>query len=730
MKKKILLTLSILLFPLSVYAVPVMWDGNFSTQILQPLQSYWNANVRASYFTATSTTATNRFDGKMTLGLGSNPALIADSQLYVKQNNSYASILGGGGSAYAGMYIRSKDESSSFGGDATFVLSPEEGIQMAAKNSQMVIGSNIYILPNNNLGVGTTTPARKLSVTGDIHATGAYYASNNSAGISGQVLSSTGSGTQWITSLINLDLDAVLVNGNSAEDKTIKMLDTEYGFISELDAFGLISYEPTLQQWTGIDYEKLFFYAQGNNAVLKSDNLTGNTEHLLPNKSGTIAHTNDIPLHLVVESGGLRTATTTDYIKANHFIATSTSATSTLPNLFVTNFRLGGGLYDSANSIGTAGMVLQATGTSTRWVATSTLGITGGASTFLNLTDTISSYNVNRILYTSGSAVVDSSSFTFNGTTLTAPVLSVTTSTATSSFAGGLTVGSTNLVVDRVTGNVGIGKNPAPTGKLDVGGALSLRVQGNAFDAGVYAALVIGQGDSGGLYAIGRGNTANKPFTGLSGYDWGSGVGHDAGRYLYFGGGGWDVPDATGIAFYTAAAYNETKDQGVARMVISNTGNIGIGTTSPTQKLVVEGNVLADSYLEYSDVFVGDALTAIRNIKAEPNTRVGDWAKVDHDSLPSGVKYQKEVEILIKEEGERGELVKENVITETFVGRDLGKSVQLVTAGVKQLITQVDDIWTFLTQLFVKQNQLEQKVQELEARILLLEKTLNESRGL
>jgi hypothetical protein len=60
---------------------------------------------------------------------------------------------------------------------------------------------NLSILPvgNTNLGVGTITPSQRLHVAGNIRVTGAYYDSNNEAGTSGQVLSSTGSGTDWVT---------------------------------------------------------------------------------------------------------------------------------------------------------------------------------------------------------------------------------------------------------------------------------------------------------------------------------------------------------------------------------------------------------------------------------------------------------------------------------------------------------------------------------------------------
>lgn len=52
---------------------------------------------------------------------------------------------------------------------------------------------------DGNVGIGTASPSQALHVSGSARVTGAYYDSNNEAGTSGQVLSSTGSGTDWIT---------------------------------------------------------------------------------------------------------------------------------------------------------------------------------------------------------------------------------------------------------------------------------------------------------------------------------------------------------------------------------------------------------------------------------------------------------------------------------------------------------------------------------------------------
>ena len=48
-------------------------------------------------------------------------------------------------------------------------------------------------------GLGTSSPSQVLHVVGNARVTGKYYDSGNSAGTSGQILSATGSGTDWVT---------------------------------------------------------------------------------------------------------------------------------------------------------------------------------------------------------------------------------------------------------------------------------------------------------------------------------------------------------------------------------------------------------------------------------------------------------------------------------------------------------------------------------------------------
>ena len=59
---------------------------------------------------------------------------------------------------------------------------------------------------NLRLGVNTTLPTEALMVSGNARVTGAYYDSSNSPGTSGQVLSSTATGTFWTAGGVSNEL--------------------------------------------------------------------------------------------------------------------------------------------------------------------------------------------------------------------------------------------------------------------------------------------------------------------------------------------------------------------------------------------------------------------------------------------------------------------------------------------------------------------------------------------
>jgi hypothetical protein len=68
-----------------------------------------------------------------------------------------------------------------------------------ADNGDYIANVATFLRTNGYVGIATITPTEQLHVSGNVRVTGAYYDSSNSAGSSGQVLSSTGSGTDWVS---------------------------------------------------------------------------------------------------------------------------------------------------------------------------------------------------------------------------------------------------------------------------------------------------------------------------------------------------------------------------------------------------------------------------------------------------------------------------------------------------------------------------------------------------
>jgi hypothetical protein len=81
------------------------------------------------------------------------------------------------------------------------LITPENGalrIATGGAGAGSVGTSGLFIDQSQNVGIGDDTPSYKLDVNGDFRATGALRDSAGDAGTSGQILSSTGTGTNWV----------------------------------------------------------------------------------------------------------------------------------------------------------------------------------------------------------------------------------------------------------------------------------------------------------------------------------------------------------------------------------------------------------------------------------------------------------------------------------------------------------------------------------------------------
>ena len=135
------------------------------------------------------------------------------------------------------------------------------------------------------------------------------------------------------------------------------------------------------------------------------------------------------------------------------------------------------------------------------------------------------------------------------------------------------------------------------------------------------------------------------------------------------------------------------------RLIVKSNGYVGIGDTTPAQKLDVAGGVRANAYYEYSKTFEGDAIKLIKKIK--PKTKpVKGWAEVDHNSLPEKVKvkvkekrwYDKAKKKKMPKDFSPDPKKIKNYTRkeETVLCRSLGASVQLNLGAIKQLVEKVE----------------------------------------
>lgn len=278
--------------------------------------------------------------------------------------------------------------------------------------------SILFVGQNSRVGIGTTTPGQTLVVVGSTTITS----------LGAGVVQSTASGNLLIAPVtLTSQVTGLLPVANGGLASSTLGTSVVGGVVNDTNVTGSIANNALTLGWTGtlsVARGGLASTTLGTSVVggvINDTNVTGS----IANNAITLGWTGQ----LAVSRGGTGTSTLTDHgvlvgsgtsaidalsvgtngqllvgsAGADPVFATANCAANltctlgagsfqidvddpftitkiTATNASTTNMTLSGRLYDNINSAGTLGMVLQTTATSTQWVATSTLGISGSLS--------------------------------------------------------------------------------------------------------------------------------------------------------------------------------------------------------------------------------------------------------------------------------------------------------------------------------------------------------------
>ena len=191
--------------------------------------------------------------------------------------------------------------------------------------SKATSGINWVNLPVDNLQAvlnSGNTATQNVYITGDITSTkiipGNIQDDTSSIGTAGQVLSKTSSGIRWITNPASYTagLNDVLLVGNTATNdinlngivyaNQYNFLDSAYSVYGSiyLDSEEFILKTNSTDTLARITYGSTQLSGLGYSAELSYTGLTANRVYTLPNASGTIALTSDIPTPISLTTTG------------------------------------------------------------------------------------------------------------------------------------------------------------------------------------------------------------------------------------------------------------------------------------------------------------------------------------------------------------------------------------------------------------------------------------------
>jgi hypothetical protein len=428
----------------------------------------------------------------------------------------------------------------------------------------------VYDYSSNNVGIATSSPSRKLSVSGDIYLTGGLGVGlvNTTAGS----ISTTGN-IRTNTSLIT----GGVLNCNAASS-AIQTDGTGTLTCGSISAIGGTS----AGGWTWIFPDYVRLATTSDRVIIGS---SGSPTEKVEIHSGSAA-TSTLGLH----PAAAQTAP----------ILSIYNTSGSLASVFTSAHKFGIGETTPVNELhisGSSGPGIRVTDTDNGVTLTDGFFVQqSDSNTFLwNYENGFIDFGTNSLsqmrILSSGNVGIGNTSpnekLNVQGT-IAGQVLQATSTSATSTFAGGLAVATSGLVYDRSTGNVGIG-TASPGQLLDVIGAIRTSTT-LLFDAGVLGLRDTGSNvvsfDGGSSHPSGYRFTTTGATNGaveiLSGGNVGVGTTSPYAKLSLHANNG-----ETNYALLTVASSTATAT--TTHLTVLNGGNVGIGTASPQFKLTISG---------------------------------------------------------------------------------------------------------------------------------------------
>jgi hypothetical protein len=441
-----------------------------------------------------------------------------------------------------------------------------------------------------NVGIGSSTPYAKLSVAGDIALTGGIYDNNSTRGTNGQVLQTTGTGVQWV-STSSLGFAAAgsgvtsvfgrsgAVTAQSGDYTTAQVTESGNLYFTNARAQAAIS-----NTATGLTYTPatgVFSLTAGYNIPLTASTTDWNTAYLnrittanaplsiagnaisisLANTStnGYLSSTDWNTFNGKISSTSLSAQYPLAYNSATGVFSTAFSTTTT--NTFSALNTFNGGVSASTLTIGSLNGVFYGNNGAVKSVATSSIAVSGAFNYSGVLGGLVGGTNGTLSLATNGVALTNLAQIAAN-TILANPTGATGNVQAISTSSLGIALSDTKGVLPIARG--GTNNTSFTTNGVTYFDGTELTTDSNLSYTGSSLSLTSG--------SIGAPQFLASDSSGAPGYSWAT----DMQTGMYHAG-------SNLIGFATA---------GVGRVFINGGGYVGIGTSTPSSQLAVEGDAL------------------------------------------------------------------------------------------------------------------------------------------